>query len=59
MRPSVSVQRRLKFTRRLRLGRLSVYIEPRDAWIGAYVARDAVYLLLMPFLVLRWQRGNP
>jgi hypothetical protein len=42
--------------RRLRLGRLQVYIEPRDAWIGVYVAPDAVYVLLLPFLVLRWAR---
>jgi hypothetical protein len=42
--------------RRLRLGRLQIYIEPRDAWVGVYVARDAVYVLLVPFLVLRWAR---
>jgi hypothetical protein len=42
--------------RRLRLGRLSLYIEPRDAWVGVYVAADAVYVLLVPFVVARWSR---
>lgn len=37
-------------------GRLVMYIEPRDAWIGLYLARDAVYVCLLPFLVIRWQR---
>lgn len=44
--------------RRIRLGRLQVYIEPRDAWIGAYVAAAAVYVCPAPFLVLRWTRRN-
>jgi hypothetical protein len=52
----VTVQLGLTLNRRLRVGRLSVYIEPRDAWIGVYVARDAIYLLLVPLLVFRWQR---
>jgi hypothetical protein len=42
--------------RRARLGRLSVYVEPRDAWVGVFVAPNAVYVLLVPFLVFRWQR---
>lgn len=42
--------------RRLKLGRLAVYIEPRDAWIGVFVAPNAVYVLLLPFVVLRWER---
>lgn len=28
-------------TRRLTLGQVQVYLEPRDAWAGVYVARDA------------------
>lgn len=45
-------------TRRLTLGRLSMYIEPRDLWIGVYVGPDATYLCLLPTVVLRWRR-NP
>jgi hypothetical protein len=37
-------------------GRLRVYVEPRDAWVGCYVARDAVYVCPVPFVVFRWQR---
>ena len=43
--------------RRLRIGgRLSVYLEPRDAWIGVYVAPKAIYVCPLPFLVIRWER---
>lgn len=35
-------------------GRLSVYWEPRDLWVGVYVARDAVYVCPVPTVVLRW-----
>ena len=42
--------------RRLYLGRLAVYLEPRDAWIGAYIADGAVYVCPLPFLVIRWNR---
>ncbi len=44
--------------RRLTIGRLQVYIEPRDAWIGVYVAPQAVYVLPVPFVVLRWSRSQ-
>lgn len=44
--------------RRLHVGRLAVYLEPRDLWIGAYVAIDAVYVCLLPVLVFRWTRGE-
>ncbi|MET7395602.1 hypothetical protein ABZS66_19140 [Dactylosporangium sp. NPDC005572] len=43
--------------RRLTLGRLQLYVEPRDAWIGVYVAPQAVYVLPLPFIVLRWTRA--
>lgn len=43
-------------SRRLHLGRLSVYIEPRDLWIGLYVAPKAVYVCPLPLLVFRWDR---
>jgi hypothetical protein len=42
--------------RRLTVGRLQVYLEPRDAWVGVYVAPAAVYVLPVPFLVFRWSR---
>lgn len=42
--------------RRLTFGRVQIYLEPRDAWVGVYVALDAVYVLLVPFLVFRWTR---
>lgn len=46
-------------TRRLHFGRLSVYLEPRDLWVGAYVASTAVYVCPLPILVLRWDRTQP
>lgn len=46
-------------TARLAIGsRLRIYLEPRDAWIGAFVARDAVYVCPLPFVVFRWRRGD-
>jgi hypothetical protein len=42
--------------KRLRIGRLSIYIEPRDIWVGAYIARQAVYVCPVPLLVIKWQR---
>lgn len=42
--------------RRLTMGRLSIYLEPRDAWIGVYVAANAVYVCPVPFVVVRWRR---
>lgn len=42
--------------KRLRVGRLAVYLEPRDLWVGAYVAVDAVYVCPLPLLVFRWAR---
>jgi hypothetical protein len=42
--------------RRPRLGRLAIYLEPRDVWIGVYVAPAAVYVCPLPLLVLRWDR---
>lgn len=44
--------------RRLRLGRLTVHLQPRDLWIGAYLARDAVYVCPLPTVVITWRR-NP
>lgn len=48
--------------RRLRLGRLAIYVEPRDIWVGVYVAAagvgesGAIYVCPLPMLVLRWSR---
>lgn len=33
-----------------------IYFQPRDLWIGVYVAPDAVYVCLLPCLVFRWNR---
>lgn len=46
--------RRTEFGRRP--GRLSVYVELRDLWVGAFVASTAVYVCPLPCLVIRWQR---
>ena len=37
-------------------GRIKIYIEPCDMWIGAYFAPDAIYICPVPFLVIRWAR---
>jgi hypothetical protein len=42
--------------RRITLGRLQLYVEPRDLWMGLYVAPTALYLCPLPALVLRWAR---
>jgi hypothetical protein len=43
-------------TRLLHVRRLSLVFEPRDVWIGFYVAPRAVYVCLVPCLPLRWER---
>ena len=43
---------------RLAVGRLAVYLEPRDVWVGLYVAPDALYVCPLPLLVLRWARRS-
>lgn len=44
--------------KRLHLGRrVQVYIEPRDIWVGVYVAPDAVYVCPLPLLVVKVRRG--
>jgi hypothetical protein len=50
---------RVAAVKRLKAGRrLAVYVEPRDVWVGAYVAADAVYVCPLPLLVFRWTRGS-
>lgn len=39
-------------------GRLLVYVEPRDIWVGAYVAEDYVYVCPLPLVVFRWERSE-
>lgn len=41
---------------RLRVGRFQLYIEPRDIWVGVYVAPDAIYACPLPLVVIRWDR---
>lgn len=43
---------------RLHAGRLSIYIEPRDIWVGVYVAPGAVYVCPLPMLVFKWERRS-
>lgn len=41
------------------VGRVEIYCEPRDLWIGAYVAdHGAVYVCPLPMLVIRISRGR-
>lgn len=44
-------------TRRVRWGRLSVYVEPRDLWIGVFNGPRAVYVLPAPTLVIKWEKN--
>lgn len=41
---------------RIRIGRMSVYVEPRDIWVGVYIAPNAVYVCPVPLLVIKWDR---
>lgn len=45
--------------KRFRAGRLSVYIEPRDAWWGLFFGKDALYCCPAFFVVFRWDRRRP
>jgi hypothetical protein len=38
------------------VSRIRIYLEPRDCWVGVYVAPKAVYVCPLPFLVIRWDR---
>lgn len=44
--------------KRLTAGRFAAYFEPRDMWLGVYVAPRAVYVCLLPCLVIRWSRAR-
>lgn len=39
-------------------GRVEVYSEPRDLWVGVYVAPGAIYVCLIPVVVIRISRGR-
>jgi hypothetical protein len=39
-----------------RRGRFWLIFEPRDIWIGLYVAPRAVYVCLVPCLPVKWER---
>jgi hypothetical protein len=49
-------KRRKLSDHRVTLGRVQLYIEPRDAWIGVYIAPRATFVCPLPFVVLRWDR---
>lgn len=38
--------------------RLRLYLEPRDAWVGVYNAPSAVYVCLLPFLVIKYRKRS-
>lgn len=37
--------------------RLRIYVEPRDIWIGVYLAPEAIYFCPVPMLVIKWVRA--
>jgi hypothetical protein len=39
-------------------GRLEIYPEWRDFWIGMYVNEDAIYICPIPMVVFRFSRGR-
>lgn len=43
-------------TRHRLSSRVAVYLEPRDAWVGAYVGPHHLYVCPLPFVVVRWTR---
>jgi hypothetical protein len=45
-------------TRLVKAGRFSVVFEPRDCWVGVYVAPHAVYVVLVPCVAFRWARQD-
>jgi hypothetical protein len=44
---------------RLQVGRLSIYFEPRDIWVGVFMGPSAIYVCPLPMLVVRWWRCTP
>lgn len=42
--------------RRLHIGRWQVYFEPRDWWIGVYIAPQAIYVCPLPTVVFKYNR---
>ena len=38
---------------RLRFGRVSLYVEWRDLWMGVYIAPTATYICPLPTLVIK------
>ena len=43
-------------TARWHRGRLWLIFEPRDIWLGVFVAPKAVYVCLVPCLPVKWER---
>jgi hypothetical protein len=38
--------------------RVRLIFEPRDLWVGVYAGPHAVFIALIPCLVLRWDRAT-
>lgn len=36
---------------------MKVYFEPRDLWVGLYIAPNAFYFCPLPTLVFKWERS--
>jgi hypothetical protein len=39
-------------------GRMEMYLEWRDIWVGAFISPDAVYICPLPLCVIRISRGR-
>jgi hypothetical protein len=44
-------------TRLWQRGRVSLWLEPRDIWLGYFHGKDASYLVILPMLPVRIERG--
>lgn len=44
-------------TRLAQVGRVSLWLEPRDLWIGYFHGKDAGYLVIVPMFPVRIARA--
>jgi hypothetical protein len=45
-------------TRLAEAGRVSLWFEPRDLWVGYFHGKDASYLVIVPMLPVRIERRS-
>lgn len=56
--PCIGIGEAVEYVQSVR-GRVEIYLEPRDIWIGVYVAQKGpVYICPLPCLVFRFSRGR-